>query len=29
VQTVATEIRARIQDELLEMVSRRRSIWFG
>lgn len=29
VQTVAEEIRARIQDELLEMVSRRRSVWFG
>jgi 1-acyl-sn-glycerol-3-phosphate acyltransferase len=29
VQTVAAEIRARIQDELLEMVSRRRSVWFG
>jgi 1-acyl-sn-glycerol-3-phosphate acyltransferase len=29
VQTVAGEIRARIQDELLEMVSRRRSAWFG
>jgi 1-acyl-sn-glycerol-3-phosphate acyltransferase len=29
VQTVAAEIRARIQEELLEMVSRRRSVWFG
>jgi hypothetical protein len=29
VQTVAAEIRARIQDELVEMVSRRRSVWFG
>src|SRR3989440_2529245 len=29
VQTVAAEIRARIQDELVEMVARRRSVWFG
>jgi 1-acyl-sn-glycerol-3-phosphate acyltransferase len=29
VQTVAAEIRARIQDELVQMVSRRRSVWFG
>ena len=28
VQTVSAEIRARIQDELLEMVARRRSVWF-
>ena len=29
VQTVAQEIRARIQENLYEMVARRRSIWFG
>jgi 1-acyl-sn-glycerol-3-phosphate acyltransferase len=29
VQTVAAEIRARIQEELLEMIARRRSVWFG
>ena len=29
VQTVSDEIRARIQDELLEMVATRKSVWFG
>ena len=29
VQTVAQEIRARIQEELFEMVGRRESVWFG
>jgi 1-acyl-sn-glycerol-3-phosphate acyltransferase len=29
VQTVADEIRAQIQDELYDMVGRRRSVWFG
>ena len=29
VQTVAHDIRARIQDELLDMVGKRRSVWFG
>ena len=29
VQTVAQEIRARIQENLDEMVARRRSVWFG
>ncbi|HEV2768851.1 MAG TPA: lysophospholipid acyltransferase family protein [Solirubrobacteraceae bacterium] len=29
VQTVAQEIRATIQGELLDMVSKRRSVWFG
>jgi 1-acyl-sn-glycerol-3-phosphate acyltransferase len=29
VQTVADEIRATIQDELLDMVGRRRSVWLG
>jgi 1-acyl-sn-glycerol-3-phosphate acyltransferase len=29
VQTVAQEIRARIQENLHEMVARRRSVWFG
>jgi len=29
VQTWAHEIRARIQDNLYEMVARRRSVWFG
>jgi hypothetical protein len=29
VQTVADEIRATIQSELLEMVGARKSIWFG
>jgi 1-acyl-sn-glycerol-3-phosphate acyltransferase len=29
VQTVSQDIRARIQEELFEMVGRRRSVWFG
>ena len=29
VQEVADDIRARIQDELVEMVGRRRSVWLG
>jgi 1-acyl-sn-glycerol-3-phosphate acyltransferase len=29
VQTVAEEVRARIQDELIELVSQRRSVWLG
>jgi 1-acyl-sn-glycerol-3-phosphate acyltransferase len=29
VQTVAEEIRALLQDELYEMLAKRRSIWFG
>jgi 1-acyl-sn-glycerol-3-phosphate acyltransferase len=29
VQTVAQEVRARIQENLFEMVKRRRSVWFG
>jgi 1-acyl-sn-glycerol-3-phosphate acyltransferase len=29
VQTLAQEIRARIQDNLHEMLGRRRSVWFG
>jgi 1-acyl-sn-glycerol-3-phosphate acyltransferase len=29
VQTVAHDIRARIQDNLFEMVQRRKSVWFG
>ncbi len=29
VQTVAHEVRARIQEELLDMVGKRRSVWFG
>ena len=29
VQTVAQEVRARIQENLDEMVARRRSVWFG
>ena len=29
VQTVAEEVRGRIQDELFEMVANRRSIWLG
>jgi 1-acyl-sn-glycerol-3-phosphate acyltransferase len=29
VQTVAHEVRARIQENLLEMVSTRKSVWFG
>ncbi len=29
VQTVAEEVRARIQDELVEMLAKRKSVWFG
>jgi 1-acyl-sn-glycerol-3-phosphate acyltransferase len=29
VQTIAQDIRATIQDELLDMVGKRRSVWFG
>ncbi len=29
VQTVADDIRARVQEELIEMVATRRSVWFG
>src|SRR3954452_12871905 len=29
VQTVADEIRSRIQEELIDMVAARRSVWFG
>ena len=29
VQTVAEEVRARIQDELIDLVSQRRSVWLG
>jgi hypothetical protein len=29
VQTVAHEIRARIQENLFDMVGKRRSVWFG
>jgi 1-acyl-sn-glycerol-3-phosphate acyltransferase len=29
VQTVAAEVRARIQDELIDLVATRRSVWFG
>ncbi|MBA2514374.1 MAG: acyltransferase family protein [Solirubrobacterales bacterium] len=29
VQTVAEEVRARIQDELHDMLAKRRSVWFG
>ncbi len=29
VQTVAHDVRARIQEELLDMVGKRRSVWFG
>jgi 1-acyl-sn-glycerol-3-phosphate acyltransferase len=29
VQTVAQEIRARIQENLHQMVARRKSVWFG
>ena len=28
-QTVADEIRARIQEELIDMLAHRRSVWFG
>ena len=29
VQTIAHDIRATIQEELLDMVGKRRSVWFG
>src|SRR3954447_9922607 len=29
VQTVAEEVRSRIQEELVDLVSHRRSVWFG
>jgi hypothetical protein len=29
VQTVAEEVRARIQEELYEMLANRKSIWLG
>ena len=29
VQTVAQEVRARIQENLFEMVKKRKSVWFG
>jgi hypothetical protein len=29
VQTVAEEVRARIQEELYEMLATRRSVWLG
>jgi hypothetical protein len=29
VQSVAQEVRARIQENLHEMVSRRKSVWLG
>jgi hypothetical protein len=29
VQEVADEIRARIQDELVDMLAKRRSVWLG
>jgi 1-acyl-sn-glycerol-3-phosphate acyltransferase len=29
VQTVAEDVRARIQEELIDLVSKRRSVWFG
>ena len=29
VQTVAHDVRALIQEELLDMVGKRRSVWFG
>jgi 1-acyl-sn-glycerol-3-phosphate acyltransferase len=29
VQTVAEDVRSRIQDELIDLVSQRRSVWFG
>jgi 1-acyl-sn-glycerol-3-phosphate acyltransferase len=29
VQTIADEVRAGIQDELMDMLGRRRSVWFG
>jgi hypothetical protein len=29
VQTVAAEVRARIQDEVLDLIGSRRNVWFG
>ena len=29
VQTVADDIRSRVQEELIDMVAHRRSVWFG
>lgn len=29
IQTVADEVRARIQEELIDMLAHRRSVWFG
>ena len=29
VQTVANEVRARIQENLWDMLKKRRSVWFG
>jgi hypothetical protein len=29
VQTVSHDIRARIQEELFDMVGKRESVWFG
>jgi hypothetical protein len=29
VQTLAEEVRGRIQEELIDMVARRRSVWLG
>ena len=29
VQTTAHDVRARIQENLFEMVGERRSVWFG
>ena len=29
VQTTAHEIRARIQENLFEMIAKRQSVWFG
>ena len=29
VQTIAQDIRARIQEELFDMVGKRESVWFG
>ena len=29
VQTISDDIRATIQEELLDMVGKRRSVWFG
>ena len=29
IQTVADEIRGRVQEELIDMLAHRRSVWFG